>query len=54
VLHATDLSTASRPAWDSIAVDGRALGANVDGYLQVEGADGLIHTVASGEVRLLQ
>jgi BirA family biotin operon repressor/biotin-[acetyl-CoA-carboxylase] ligase len=39
---------------DSIAVDGRALGANVDGYLQVEGADGLIHTVASGEVRLLQ
>jgi BirA family biotin operon repressor/biotin-[acetyl-CoA-carboxylase] ligase len=37
-----------------IGVDGRALGVNADGYLQVEDASGRIHTVASGEVRLLE
>lgn len=37
-----------------IGVDGRALGVNANGYLQVEDAGGRIHTVASGGVRLLE
>jgi BirA family biotin operon repressor/biotin-[acetyl-CoA-carboxylase] ligase len=37
-----------------IRIDGRALGVSASGHLQVEDAMGRIHTVASGELRLLE
>ena len=38
----------------STAFDGRALGVDAEGHLRVEDAHGRLHTVAAGEVRLLE
>jgi BirA family biotin operon repressor/biotin-[acetyl-CoA-carboxylase] ligase len=39
---------------DSTRFDGRALGVDADGHLQVEDSSGHVHAVVSGEVRLLE
>jgi biotin-(acetyl-CoA carboxylase) ligase len=45
---------ASRSERDGSSIDGRALGVSAGGHLQVEDAMARIHTVASGELRLLE